>query len=192
MGRLIVEQMVSVDGFAADSEGGIKFFLGDEADRDPALELAQVSMLHRVDAIVLGANTYRIFADFWPTPAADGEAVAEPINRLPKHVISNSLDRAPWGDAEVEIERGDGAESVRKLKERYEGNLIVWGSLTLADSLFEAGLVDLLRLRVIPRLIGTGRGFSPDSLSMTELELLECAASPGGHLTLEYLVKPAI
>ena len=64
--------------------------------------------------------------------------MAEPINRLPKFVVSNTLTRCPWGDGDVEILRGDGAEAAAALKERYAA-IVVWGSLTLADSLFEAG-----------------------------------------------------
>jgi dihydrofolate reductase len=190
MGRLIIEQWTSADGFAADAEGGVSFYVPDDPEGDREIERAQLAMLEQVDAIVLGANTYRAFVDYWPTAAADGEAVAEPINRLPKHVVSNTLERAPWGAGEALLERGDGAESVRALKERYSRDIIVWGSLTLADALFEAGLVDVLRIRVAPRLIGSGRGFTPDSLGMTDLRLRDVVSYPAGQVLLEYAVSP--
>ena len=98
---------------------------------------------------------------YWPKADPAVEHVAEPIDRLPKFVVSNTLETAPWGDGEIEILRGDGAEATRALKERFD-HIIVWGSLTLADALFEAGLVDELRLRVVPVLIGAGRSFTPD------------------------------
>src|SRR5688572_29265036 len=118
MGRLIVEQWTSVDGFAADGEGGVGFYVPDDPEGGHEIERAQLAMLENVDAIVLGANTYRIFVDYWPTASPDDEAVAEPINRLPKHVVSNTLESAPWGEGEAALERGDGAESVRALKQR--------------------------------------------------------------------------
>jgi dihydrofolate reductase len=191
MGRLIVEQWTSVDGFAADAEGGVSFYVPDAPGGGREIERAQVAMLEQVDAIVLGANTYRAFVEYWPTASAADDAVAEPINRLPKHVVSNSLASAPWGASEAVLERGDGAESVRALKERYPRDIIVWGSLTLADALFEAGLVDVLRIRVAPRIIGTGRGFTPDSLPMTELVLRDVTTYPAGQLLLEYDVRAA-
>lgn len=187
MGRLIVEQIVSADGFAADSDGGMKFVSGTDL-LDPGVT-EQLQMLRGVDAIVLGATTYRMFAQYWPTASADSDPVAEPINRLPKHVISNTLDRAPWGDSEIEVHPGDGVESVRSLLARYSGDVIVWGSLVLTDALFEAGVVDVLRLRIVQRLIGSGRGVFPADLPMAELELTATSAHAGGAVTLQYAIN---
>jgi dihydrofolate reductase len=187
MGRLIVEQIVTADGYTQDANGSIDFFVGSsEVSGD---DREQLAMLESVDAIVLGANTYRMFAQYWPTVTPDQELVAEPINRLPKHVVSNTLDDAPWGDSEAVVEHGDGVESVRALKERYPGDLIVWGSLTLVDSLFEAGLVDVLRVRVVPKLIGAGRGIAPATLAPTPMKLTSTQVHPSGQITLQYAVS---
>ena len=185
MGRLTVEQIVTVDGYAADPGGGLDFFLADgEVDANDA---DQLTFLEDVDAILLGANTYRLFADYWPTADPTAERVAEPINRLPKFVVSNTLDTAPWGDGAIEVLRGDGVESTRALKERF-AHIVVWGSLTLADALFEAGLVDGLRLRLVPVLIGAGRPFTPAPLER-RLALDHTVAHPSGHVTLAYEVR---
>ncbi|MFD4421713.1 dihydrofolate reductase family protein [Agromyces sp. NPDC058484] len=185
MGRLIVEQIVSVDGYAADAEGGIGFIEAAEAGNPDDAD--QLEFLEHVDAILLGANTYRMFADYWPHADPSVEVVAEPINRLPKFVVSNSLTDAPWGDGSVEILSGDGAEAAAALKGRFEG-IVVWGSLTLADALLEAGLVDELRLRVVPVLIGAGRSFTPASLGERRLALDHVASHPSGHVGLTYRV----
>ncbi len=186
MGRLTVEQIVSVDGYAADADGGIGFFEAvDEVDSNDADQLA---FLEHVDAILLGATTYRMFADYWPAADPEVERVAEPINRLPKFVVSNRLTEAPWGDGSVEILSGDGAASVAELKQRYEG-IVVWGSLTLADSLFRAGLVDELRLRIVPVLIGAGRPFTPADLGERRLALDHVVSHPTGHVGVTYRVR---
>lgn len=183
MGRLIVEQIVTVDGYAADTEGGLGFVEtargGNPNDHD------QLAFLEGVDAILLGANTYRMFADYWPRADPAIEVVAEPINRLPKFVVSNTLTRAPWGDGSIEILRGDGVESAADLKDRFDAT-VVWGSLVLADALLEAGLVDELRLRVVPVLIGSGRSFTPPALGDRRLELDHVASHPSGHVGLSY------
>ncbi|WP_157156196.1 dihydrofolate reductase family protein [Diaminobutyricimonas sp. LJ205] len=179
MGRLIVEQIVSVDGYAADLDGGIGFFEAvDEVDSNDADQLA---FLEWVDAI-------RMFAGYWPYADPQVERVAEPINRLPKFVVSNTLTDAPWGDGEVEVLRGDGAEAAAALKERY-GAIIVWGSLTLADALLEAGIVDELRLRVVPVLIGEGRSFTPAKLGERRLALDHVVAHPSGHVGMNYRTR---
>lgn len=61
--------------------------------------------------------------------------------------------------------------SVCAMRERGAGDLIVWGSLTLTDALLRAGAVDLLRLRVVPVLIGAGRPFVPADLGQRGLVL---------------------
>lgn len=91
-------------------------------------------VLAGVAAIVFGATTYRMFADYWPTRDPAEQPVATPLNSLPKHVVSSSLEAAPWGELDpVTIERGDGAEVVARLRDRYTGDLIIWGSFTLTD-----------------------------------------------------------
>jgi dihydrofolate reductase len=186
MGRLIVEQIVSADGYAADADGGIGFF--EAVDGLDATDHEQLAWLEGVEAILLGANTYRMFAGYWPVADPAVEPVAEPIARLPKHVVSNTLERAPWGDGEIEVLRGDAATSVADLKDRFDA-IVLWGSLQLTDALFEAGLVDELRLRVVPVLIGAGRSFTPASLGQRALELDHATTHPSGHVSLHYRLR---
>ena len=192
MGRLIVEQIISADGYAAELDGGIGFFVDargiNEADQD------QLRLLEGVGAIVLGRATYRMFADYWPEADPVQEPVAVPLNTIPKYVVSNTLDEAPWGkrgDAATVL-RGDGTASVRALRRRIDGDLIIWGSLTLSDALLRAGEVDLLRLRIVPVLIGAGRSFAPPDLGRRPLELLSIRGYPQGFVVLEYRCPQAV
>lgn len=180
MSGLIVEQIVTVDGYAAEPDGGLGFF-----EEDSVGASDQLVFLEHVDAILFGANTYRMFADYWPNADPEVEAVSEPINRLPKFVVSNSLDEAPWGAGRIEVLPGDGVASAAALKERF-GAIVVWGSLTLADALLEAGLVDELRLRVVPVLIGAGRSFTPGGLGTRRLQLDDVVSHPSGHIVTTY------
>jgi dihydrofolate reductase len=72
------------------------------------------------------------------------------------------------------------------LRARIHGDLIVWGSLTLADALLRAGEVDVLRLRVVPVLIGRGRSFAPADLGERRLTLVKFQSYAGGLAVLEY------
>lgn len=184
MGKLIVEQILSADGYAAEPDGGIGFFVDasgiNEADQD------QSRMLEQVQAIVLGRRTYGMFADYWPGVDPAQEPVAVQLNSIPKYVISNTLQRAPWGEDEIDILRGDGVASIRALRQRVDGDLIVWGSLTLTDALLLAGDVDLLRLRIVPTLIGSGRSFTPAGLGQRPLVLEGSRTYPQGLVVLEY------
>ena len=186
MGRLTVEQIISADGYAADPSGDLGFIDAVD-DADPS-DADQLAWLEGVDAILLGANTYRMFAGYWPQADPAVEPVAEPIARLPKHVFSNTLTSAPWGDGEIEVVRGEVAASVAELKRRYD-SIVVWGSLMLADELFREELVDELRLRLVPVLIGAGRPFTPPDVGERRLALDHVASHPSGHVGLHYRLR---
>jgi len=188
MGKVIVEQIVSADGYAEDADGGIGFFAN--AGWINAADTEQLRMLSKVAAIVLGANTYRMFASYWPSADPVAEPVAVPISELPKFVVSSTLESAPWGaNDSAEILRGDGVAAVRSLRQRFTGNLIIWGSLTLSDALLRAGEVDVLRLRVLPILIGGGRSFAPPDLGSHKLSLASAQSFAGGLMVIEYHVE---
>lgn len=189
MGKVIVEQIVSVDGYAEDADGGIGFF--EDADWINEVDNEQLQLLSGVDAIVFGARTYRMFADYWPKADPAAQPVATPIRQKPKFVVSSTLRAAPWGpDDSAGILQGDGVTSVRGLRERFTGNLIIWGSLTLSDALLRAGEVDVLRLRVIPVLLGRGRSFAPPDLGLRRASLGTARSFPGGLAVLQYDLKP--
>jgi dihydrofolate reductase len=68
---------------------------------------------------------------------------------------------------------GDAAEAIRRLKDEIAGDLILWGSLSLTHTLLLAGVVDILRLVVVPVAIGSGRGVFPAESGTSRLRLIE-------------------
>ncbi|MBC8087642.1 MAG: dihydrofolate reductase family protein [Phycisphaerae bacterium] len=187
MGQIIVEQVISADGYAADKAGGIGFFEQDSTLSE--MNADQLEMLEGVDAMVFGANTYRMFREFWPTPASANEPVANFINTRPKHVVSSTLSSAPWGSfAPAQIEKGDAMETLKRLRHQYSGHIIIWGSLTLAEAALRARVADRLRLRSVPVLIGSGRSATPDDLEDTRLTLLTAKSYPNGHVLQDYQI----
>jgi dihydrofolate reductase len=183
MRRVIVQELVSVDGFAAGPDGGLDFFESvtdySEVDRE------NLEILQAVDTILLGAATYRMFVDYWPT--AKGEVVADAVNTIPKLVFSSTLEQAPWGSwAAAEVVGGPAADTVSERKRRPGGDLMVWGSLSLAQTLLGAGLVDEIQLRVIPVAIGRGRPLFPQDVGTLGLNLLEAKPYRSGIVSLRY------
>lgn len=173
MGRLVVQQFVSADTFAADDAGEMSFMSAVEGDTSE-FDRRNAAWLETTGAIVLGAATYRMFVEYWPTPQSEHEVVAPRINALPKHVLSSTLEAAPWGDHEPAfVEPGDAGETVARLKADYAGDLICWGSLSLSHALFAAGAVDEVRLVTMPMAIGSGRGPFPAGLVRLELTASE-------------------
>jgi len=195
MGNLIVEQVVSADGFAADRNGTTKFFeAGDGSnDLEDALqegEAEALEMMENVDAIVLGANTYKLFVEYWPTQDPTKQRIAKPLNELPMHVFSKTLKEAPWGNFRpATVERGDVVETIAELRTRYQRDLVVWGSLKLTETLFRARIVDVLRLRTVPKLIGEGRTVTPKDLEIQPMKLDRIRHYPKGLVNHQYLLE---
>jgi dihydrofolate reductase len=186
MGQLVVQEFVTADGFAANANNE---FTAHEMLEGGTAEFnqSQLAWLDTVDAMVLGATTYRMFAQFWPTPASDGEIIAPALNGLRRFVFSRQLKDAPWGGLPgATIESGDAVEAIRRIKSETEGTIVLWGSLTLSEAFFAAGEVDAVRLVVMPVAIGAGRGVFPAGQDPTLLSLLSAKTYDTGLIELEY------
>ena len=194
MGNLVVQQFVSADGFAANADNSLTLFDDFDGDSDE-FHRSNLQWLDSVGLIVLGKNTYEMFAEYWPTDESAGEAVAEKLNALPKVVFSTTLETAPWGDgkyADVTIESGgpDGlVHAITRLANDYRGDIVVWGSIDLTYGLFEAGLVDEVRIVVLPMVTGAGRSVFPPISGVLRLRLVSNNRFDSGIVELVYAVE---
>jgi dihydrofolate reductase len=186
MGQLIIQDFVSADGFAADANNEFTFY--EYLDGGTAeFDRSQLEWLKTVDTMVLGANTYREFAEYWPTPASKDEIIAPSLNGLRRVVFSRHLAKAPWGDmAEAAVESGDAIEAIRRIKGETDGDIVVWGSLTLAETFLAAGVVDSVRLVVMPIAIGAGRSVFPSGQDPNVLKLQSATTYDQGLVELVY------
>lgn len=185
MGTLILDMVISIDAIAAATDVDLGFH--DAGGGLGATTADQLQRLRTCDAILLGAQTYRLFSEFWPTATAQDQPIAPFINATPKHIVSSTLDAAPWGHHEpATVERGDGVDVARRLTREYAGDVVVWGSITLGESLLAADAVDALWLRVVPVLMGTGRPLATGPLPQAPWQLQSSVAYPGGVLGLVY------
>jgi dihydrofolate reductase len=189
MGQLVIQDFLSADGFAADANNEFTFY--EYLDGGTAeFDRSQLEWLATVDTMVLGANTYRMFVEYWPTPASKDEIIAPSLNGLRRVVFSRRLTKAPWGDlAEAEIESGDAIEAIRRIKSETDGDIVVWGSLTLAGTFLAAGVVDSVRLVVMPIAIGAGRGVFPAGQDPSVLDLQSATTYDQGLVELVYGVR---
>ena len=122
--------------------------------------------------MLLGRVTYEEWADHWPT--SDSEPFASHINTVPKYVVSNSLDAAPWADlAPATVIGGDVGAAITELKEQPGGNIGVHGSPTLVERLLHDDLLDELRLEIYPVIAGSGARLFKGGREPKRLELVE-------------------
>ena len=185
MRRLILEEWMSLDGFAVDAEGTLDFFPQSEADRFSDRD--QLEFLESVDTILLGRRTYELFVEFWPTATTDKEIVADRLNELPKLVFSNALIEAPWGAwPPARVVRGDAVTEIERMKAQDGAHMVLWGSLSLAQSLIAADLIDEYHVQLCPTLVGGGRTLFPGLQGYSRLKRVNVRTYETGAVFLHY------
>lgn len=191
MGTLVVSEFISLDGVIDSPGDDSAFDRGGWAfrfDRGPDGSQLKFDELMAAEALLLGRITYDGFADAWPQMTGAGE-YGERMNGLPKYVASTTLVDPTWNNTEVLP--GDLAEDVTKLKERYDGDILVFGSGQLVQALAEHGLVDEYRLMVSPCVVGAGKRLFGETTRIQALELVSAVPTgPDGIVVLTYRPIP--
>jgi dihydrofolate reductase len=189
MGKLVVTEFMSLDGIIEDPGGAEGTKYGGWSFRHPAPEGQQFKgdELRDSDAQLLGRVTYEGFAAAWPGMEESAGEYGKKMNAMPKFVVSTTLTEARWNN--TTIISGNVAGEVTRLKARYEGDILVQGSATLAQTLAEHGLVDEYHLMVHPVVLGSGKRLFASGAAGTDLELVECRKAGPDVLLLIY--RPA-
>ncbi|MEV5576772.1 dihydrofolate reductase family protein [Spirillospora sp. NPDC052269] len=156
MGKIVVSTNVSLDGVIEDPVGeeGLKgraWFRPDESPDGPAWAAEELEESQALGALLLGRRTYEWFAERWPSRTGEW---ADRLNAVPKYVASSTITELPWVNATVL--KGELADGVAALRRDVDGDVVVYGSGQLIHSLVEQGLVDELRLKIHPVVVGTG------------------------------------
>jgi dihydrofolate reductase len=187
MRKLILEEWVSLDGFVADREGKLDFFTNLAPEQNTYSDQDQLRFLETVDTILLGRKTYELFVDFWPNATTDQEAIADKLNGTKKLVFSNTLTEALWGKwPEAEIIRGDAVAAIKELKSSPGKNMVLWGSISLAQGLMKENLVDEYHIQLCPVLTGGGRSLFTGEVNSQNLKLVELRQYNTGTVFLNY------
>src|SRR5262245_3918856 len=154
MGRIVVSDNISLDGVIEDPAGDEGFprggWVGLISER-PDLGKATLDEARRAGAWLMGRRTYDWFAARWP--ARTGE-LADCLNGARKYVVSSTLVDPAWSNTTVLT--GTVPDVAAKLREEHAGDIVVPASVRIARALLEHGLVDEVRLKVFPIVLGAG------------------------------------
>ncbi|HYF32585.1 MAG TPA: dihydrofolate reductase family protein [Chitinophagaceae bacterium] len=187
MRKLILEEWVSLDGYVSDKNGRLDFFTRLTPEENTYSDADQLRFLETVDTILLGRKTYELFVDFWPTATIDKEVIADRLNETKKIVFSGTLKKAPWGRwPEAEVISGSAADAIRNLKSMPGKNMVMWGSISLAQSLMKENLIDEYHIQLCPTLTGGGRSLFTHDINYSELKLTEVRQYNTGTVFLSY------
>jgi dihydrofolate reductase len=162
MGKIVVSENVTLDGVVQDPAGDEGFRVGGWVGlikNRPQLGKLALDEALATEALLLGRRSYEWFAARWPSRRGD---LADRLNSVPKYVVSSTLEHPAWNNSTVL--GGDVLNGVSKLKQEISGEIVVAGSFQLVHALMEHNLVDELRLKIFPVVLGAGeRLFGPVS-----------------------------
>lgn len=183
MRRIVVQNMVSLDGFFEGPDRDISWH-----QVDHELHQHMNDELGTMGAFLSGRVTWELMAAYWPTADADPDAA--PAERefagiwreKPKIVYSRTLTEAGWN---TEIRREIDPDEIRRLKAEPGGDLVLSGA-SVAGALRALGLVDEWRLYVAPILIGRGNPVFADTDARTDLRLAGTRTFGNGVVQLRY------
>jgi dihydrofolate reductase len=186
MGRIVISPNVSVDGVVQDPTGDEGFrqggWFGEIGNRDreewDKLELDEAL---GTEALLLGRRSYEFFALRWPSR---GGQWADRLNSMPKYVVSSTLQHPYWNNSTVL--KGDVVNEVSKLKQQLTGEIVVYASFQLVHTLLEHDLVDELRLKIFPSVLGAGQRLFAETSNHMPLRLVDTRTVGDGLASLTY------
>ena len=181
MRKIIVQEMISVDGFFAGENGEIDWHNVDAEFNKYAIEF-----LNTIDTLVFGRLTYELMASYWPTDAGlnDDPIVASKMNHLSKIVFSKTKNIVAWNNSKVFSDIN--ADEIKKLKQAEGKDIAIFGSGTIVSALTELGLIDEYRLIVNPIVLGKGKSLFSNMEKRYKLQIIEVKEFKSGNISLHY------
>ena len=173
MGTIVISDNVSLDGVIEDPAGSEGFARGGwvgrvgDRGRDEAAKILLDEAM-RAEALLLGRRSYEFFAGRWPSRSGE---LADRLNRMPKYVVSATLEDPDWSNSTVL--KGDVVNEVSALKQKLDGEILVYASFRLVYMLIEHDLVDELRLMVYPVVLGAGERLFGETSDKKPMRLLD-------------------
>lgn len=184
MRKLRVFNSISLDGYFTDQRGDMSW----AHKHDPEWEDFSVrnSTVTGEVTFLFGRVTYELMASFWPTPEAHQQApeVAAAMNARHKLVFSRTLKEASWSN--TTLLKGDPVAEVKRLKQEWSTDLMIFGSGSIVAPLAAAGLIDEYRLVINPLVLGAGRSLFQGVGRQLPMKRLTVRDFANGNLVVSY------
>jgi dihydrofolate reductase len=184
MGKIVVSDNVTLDGVIQDPAGDEGFRVGGWVglikDRPELTKLALDEAVG-AEALLLGRRSYEWLAARWPSRSGE---LADRLTSLPKYVVSSTLENPEWNNSTVL--KGDAVDAVSKLKQELEGEIVVPASFQLVRVLMEHDLVDELRLKIFPVVLGAGERLFVETSDKKAMRLVDTQIVEGDVVFLTY------
>jgi len=181
MRKIIISEMITLDGYFARSDGELDWFFWNEE-----MEKTAIDLISNVDTLLFGRVTYELMASYWPSASAPAEnpIIVDKMNNLPKIVFSKTLEKIEWKNTKQikEINK----EEILKIKEQPGRNMVIYGSGSLVSVFMNLGLIDEYYIFVNPVVLGRGKPLFKGLNNQENLKLIETKPFSNGVVLLHY------
>ncbi len=109
------------------------------------------------------------------------------MNTIPKIVFSKTLTDVHWQN--TTLFRGNVTTEINMLKQQGNGDMYVFGSSILSETLIHDHLFDEYRIGIAPVILGSGRPLFKTGTSAENLSLISSQQLANGGMVLKYTKK---
>jgi dihydrofolate reductase len=186
MGKIVISTNTTLDGVVQDPDGKEGFKLGGWFDQFGGKDLKEWAKLEtnealHAEALLLGRRSDKWFGSRWASRTGEW---ADRLNSLPKYVASSTLTTPVWKNATVL--KGDVVKEVSTLKQKVNGDILVYASYQLGHALMKHDLVDELRVVVFPVVLGAGERLFGETNPKKPMRLVDSQTIGEGLVFLTY------
>jgi len=181
MSKITCYIAMTLDGFIADESGGVGFLDNISNTGD---DFAYTNFFDSVDAVMMGAKTYEQVLSFGDYPYGHKKS----------YILTNRIDeleeKTTFQDSiefPIKFYSGDIGTVISELREKksYE-HLWLVGGASLIKQMLELGILDELRIFIVPILIGKGISLFDTVNSFQLFTLLDTKSYSKGVVELHY------
>ncbi len=178
MPKIIVFNMITVDGFFAGPNGEI-----DWHNVDAEFNEFAIKQTGNAGMLLFGKTTYELMAGYWPSEPAltDDPIIAGIMNSASKIVFSKTMAKADWNNTKILSEIS--SAEIEKLKKLTNKDIFIFGSGQIVQEFVKLKLIDEFRLMISPIILGQGK---PLFKGMLKLRLLDSKIFKNGNVLLYY------
>jgi len=189
MRKIIVLSMITLDGVMQapggpkeDKSGGFKYG-GWLAPYSDEVYSKVVQQELKPAAYLLGRKTFEIWAGYWPKHGDFWPG----INAGTKYLFSKSMKKSDplvtgWQNSVVIKSVAD----IKKIKNSKGSDIQVWGSSELVKLLLKNDLVDELKLKIHPLILGKGKKLFDNDTIPSAFSLTKSIVTPSGVIIANY------
>ena len=127
---------------------------------------------------LLGRKTFEIWTPYWPQHADFWPG----INDGTKYVLSQTMEKSDWKNTVFLKDLAD----IEKIKNSEGADIQVWGSSQLIHLLLKHDLVDELRLKIYPLILGEGKKLFENGAIPAAFTLIESQVTSKGVIVAHY------